>query len=326
MLEKIAEVLKDHDRFIISTHINGDGDAIGSSLALREMLREMGKTAWCIHPEPTSEALKFLDPEESILIYEPSKCDPLFDQAQVHCTVDVSTPERIGSINEILKTKKLIEVLIDHHPDGTFLADYSYVDSKASATGILLYDLLEVLEIPLSPEVAKLLYVAILTDTGGFRFSNTNAKTHQVIAKLIEAGADPQALHRETYENDSLPRFRLFQKVILTAQFAANNQLVWMICPQSFFEQTGTTNTDLENFVGFPRSLKDVEVSILFSQPKPGFVRMSMRSKNRIAVNQLAARFGGGGHARAAGATLETSLEEAQAQVIQAAREMLNDI
>lgn len=322
-IEQIAEVLRDHDRFIITTHVNPDGDAIGSCLALQGMLEQLGKQAWIINPEATPQKFKFLDPGESILVYEAATCDPLIAAAEVHCTLDVSEPKRLGAVAEPVGASKLVKVLIDHHPDNNHPASLALIDPEAAATGILLYDLAEALGIDLTPEVAGFLYVAIMTDTGSFRFPNTDSKTHRVVARLLEAGADPAALYSQVYEQDTLPRFRLFQKVILTAQFASNNQLVWMICPRGFFEQTGTTNADLEDFVNALRSLREVEIAILFSEPQPGQVRVSMRSKSRVAVNQLAARFGGGGHERAAGAVLEMSLEEAQAQVIAAAKETL---
>jgi len=323
VLEKIAEALRRHDKFVVSTHVNPDGDAIGSCLALKWMLDAMGKTAWVINPESTPEKLQFLDPENTIVVYDAPICDPILESAEVHCTVDVSEPGRVGSVLEPLRAAGLVEIVIDHHPGNNHKADLAYIDPQASATGLLLCDLIETLGLPLSPRVAELLYVAIMTDTGSFRYTNTDGRTHRATARLIEAGAEPQRLYSAIYERDSIERFRLYQKVIGTAQFAAGGQLAWMVCPKEFFEQTGTRNTDLEDFVNTPRSLKTVEVSILFSQPRSGTVRISMRSKNRLDVSRLAARFGGGGHVRAAGAVVEMSLEEAQKQVLQTAEQML---
>jgi len=326
VLNRIAKVLSEKDRIVISTHVNPDGDAIGSSLALRLALEGMGKTAWCIHPDATPEALSFLDPEGTILVYDPESCASIFEQAQIHCTVDVSEPKRIGPVWESVQAASLTKVIIDHHPNGTAAVDYAYIQPEASATGVLIYRLLEEMGRPLTPRIADCLYAAIMTDTGGFRFSNTDPETFRIAATLVEAGAAPQDLYSAVYEKDSISRFRLFQKVILTAQFDLDNRLAWMICPKYFFEQTGTTNVELENVVNYPRNLRDVEVSILFSEPRPGHIRISLRSKNFVAVNQLAAKFGGGGHARAAGATLDgMSLEEAQAKVLEVARAMLRE-
>ncbi len=326
-LKKIAGIIGQHDRFLICSHVNPDGDAIGSCLALKYILEQTGKKAEVLLPQPVPEKFRFLDPEDSIRVYEPGPGDRFFEQAQVHCTLDVSAPKRMGSLTNPLRNAKLVKVLIDHHPCEDVFADYGYVDTGACATGVLIYRLMGLLEVRLEKKMADTLYVAILTDTGGFRFSNTNAEAHDIAARLIEAGAQPQEMYSRVYEQDSLDRFKLMQKVIGTARFTADNRIAWMTCPVSFFQKTGTDNTALEDFVNIPRNLQEVEVSMLFSEPRPGEVRVSMRAKNLMAVNELAGRFGGGGHSRAAGAVIDNmTLDEVVEKVIRAAEEMLAEI
>jgi phosphoesterase RecJ-like protein len=212
VLNRIAKVLSEKDRIVISTHVNPDGDAIGSSLALRLALEGMGKTAWCIHPDATPEALSFLDPEGTIRVYDPESCATIFKQAQVHCTVDVSEPKRIGPVWEAVQAASLTKAIIDHHPNGAAAVDYAYIQPEASATGVLIYRLLEAMGRPLTPRIADCLYAAIMTDTGGFRFSNTNPEAFRIAAALVDAGAAPQGLYSAAYERDSMAGFACFRR------------------------------------------------------------------------------------------------------------------
>jgi phosphoesterase RecJ-like protein len=323
VLEEIARVIHEHEKFIISTHVNPEGDAIGSCMALKYLLEHLGKTVWIINTDPTPEALHFLDPEGCIQVYSAGTSSDVFQKAQVHITVDVNEAARMGEVAGAVKKSGLVKIILDHHPPGDHHGEYTCIDPSAAAGGELVGRLYQKMEIPFSPQAARALYFALMTDTGGFRFSNTTAETHRLVAELIEAGADPQELFSAAYEQGTIERFRLFQKVVATAQFTADNQIAWMTCPRSFFDETGTSNPDLEDFVNTPRGLTPVEVSILFSEPNPGKVRISMRSKRQVAVNEIARQFSGGGHLRAAGAVFEGTLEQAQRAVIAAVEQAL---
>lgn len=323
MLKKIAEIVREHHRFVITTHVHPEGDAIGSAMGLKRIIESLGKQAWVVNSDPVPGILHFLDPQDEVELYDAEKSAERFKQCQVHITVDVNAPKRIGSAAEAIESCDCVKVVIDHHPPENHFGQYVYIVPEAAATGVLVYDLMEMLEVQPTEEIARLLYVAIMTDTGGFRFSNTDAHALRACAALIEAGAQPQDLYGLIYETWSMARFRLFQKVLLTTQFASENRIAWTICPRIFFEQTGTNNSDLEDFVNIPRWIRQVEISLMFSEAEDGRVRISCRSKNHVPVNELAKQFGGGGHSRAAGTIMSCSLEEAQAQVVAAAKRLL---
>jgi len=211
-------------------------------------------------------------------------------------------------------------VNIDHHPDNKRYGTVSWVEVGASATGEMVYDLIKALGLKITPEVATNLFTAIHTDTGSFRYSNTSAKALRIAAELVACGADPALVAGRLYEARRPESLALLGRLLQRIQVSPDGRVAWLplpagSAPEAFLEA--------EDLVSYPRSIRGVKVGILLKEMGDGRVKVSLRGKGEVAVNALAARFGGGGHANAAGCTVEGSLDEATAKVLSAVTEPL---
>jgi phosphoesterase RecJ-like protein len=212
-------------------------------------------------------------------------------------------------------------IVVDHHPTGPDpIPGVSFRDATASATGELLFDLFTSTPNGLSGEVALGLYVAILTDTGSFRFSNASPRAHRVVAELLEKGVDPEVTHRRVYGNHSLKRFKLLHASLGELEVDPRGDLAWMTVPTDVYEALSATPDDLDGLVDYPREIQGVEVGVLFRETAKGSTKVSFRSNGEVDVNALARGFGGGGHIKAAGALVERPLNKVRVEVLEATR------
>lgn len=322
-LREALEALNASQGVVLTTHVNADGDGAGSEVALAGWLRSRGKSAWIVNPTSFPESLGFLLPETT-WVMDPGSSVAVERVKEVDLAVVLDTGEksRIGRVGELIRG--LSTVVIDHHPPGAEpISGVAVRDPDACATGELVFDLISVANGPWTPEVVRGLYVAILADTGGFRFSNTSARTHRIVALLMEMGADPEELHRSVYGNVPLRRLRLLRDALGTLDLDGDGRLAWMTIPSDTFEELGARADDIEGLVDYPRSIAGVEVGILFRRAASGATKVSFRSNGAADVNVLARQFGGGGHVRASGALVEGPLAEVRARVLEAARKSL---
>jgi len=317
---KLLNVIRQHKSFLIVSHINPEGDAIGSALALALGLKRMGKKdVRVLSRDGVPETLKFLPYSRLIKQNPPNR---LFD---VLCIVDCNTLQRTGFKD--LKAKNII--IIDHHilpdPDdkpethGKLYA--SFIDPEAAATGLLIYKLLTALRIPIDKTIATNLYTAILVDTGGFRYSNVSPESLKISSSLVEAGARPWEISKEVYENISFRSMELLGLSLAT--LGSKDGMAWISTTIDMFKKTGTTAENTEDFVDFPRKIKGVEVAVFFREDPGNIIKISLRSKGRINVERIAKAFGGGGHAAAAGCRIKGTLREAQGRVFAAVRKAI---
>lgn len=294
-INSIAKAIHEHRRFLVVTHVRPDGDAGGSVLGLTSMLRRLKKVAdpYCQDPLPPN--LDFLPGAGSIRHVPP---DP--DRYDVAILVDCGELHRVGGSFEDPVSRTSLVVNIDHHINHAPFGHVHWVDSSASSTCEMLYDLSFSLPVPLDPEIATLLYTGVITDTGSFRFSNTNCRVMEIATDLVCAGANPSEIAQCVYDSGTAQRLHLLGRVLTTVDFHLDARLATAALSRAMFHETGTTAADSDGFINHLRSVHSVDMAILFREDTDGQTHVSMRSKGEVDVAAFARRFGGGGHRNAA--------------------------
>lgn len=320
---EVLRALRKARRVLLTTHVNADGDGAGSEAALAAWLRGQGREAWIVNPTPYPESLDFLLPERGWSVDAGSQvAGELARTADLAVILDTGEVSRIGRVMDLIRA--LPTVVIDHHPPGLDpIPGLSFRDPAAAATGELVFDVLRRAGGPWPRESALGLYVAILSDTGCFRFSNSSPGAHRVVAELLEMGVDPEDVHRRVYGNQPLRKLRLLQAALGELEVDEEGRVAWMTVPTQAFAELGATSDDIEGLVDYPRGVRGVEVGILFRETARGATKVSFRSNGEVDVNALARRFGGGGHVKASGALVERPLTLVREDVL---RETLNVI
>ena len=315
-IRKVGEIIERYQRFAITTHVNPDGDGLGSEAALAAYLKQRKKEVRIFNSSEVPDNLKFLDPNNEMALFNEAAHVEYLTSADVLFILDISDWERLRKLGEFVKPLGITKVCIDHHLKEAPFVELDIVHPEASSTGELIYNLLTGLKAKMSKRISNALFAAILTDTGGFRFSNTTASVHKIAANLYEIGIDAQSIFHHIYESQPASRIRLLTKVLNTISYHYNQQLAAISVTQKMLHETGTTLKDIEGFADFPRSINGVEVSLLFAELADGRVKISFRSKGNIEINSLARKFAGGGHAYASGATVKGDLQEAINKII----------
>ena len=311
ILRRIAEEVRSHDSFLVGSHVNPEGDAIGSILALGLALKGLGKRVKVLNQDPTPEVLSFLPGAEEIIHQAPKNVS--FDVA---LALDCGDKGRLGE--EFGKVKKIGKIInIDHHVSNRQFGDINLVDPTASSAAEILYDLLRHIPAKLTPAVAENIYTGILTDTGSFHYSNTSPKTFSVARSCLQAGVDPWKVAEKVFENQPLARLRLLPLVLATLEVEGGGRIPYVVVTQKMIEEAGASAALTEEFINFPRSVKGSEVALLFREVSPEKYRVSLRSRGSVDVARIAAEFQGGGHPQAAGCTVEGSLSEVKSKVLE---------
>lgn len=309
----------------LTTHVNADGDGCGSEVALWHLLSARRVRPVIVNPTPFPERYGFLlrGIEHADKSRDAAKH---LERADVIVVLDISDLGRLGHLGRMVGRARGPVACIDHHAsDGSLPDGPRLVDETACATGELIYDLATVAGWKLTPEAARALYVALLTDTGGFRFSNTSPRTLQVAAHLLGHGVQPEEIYSQVYASEPEGRVRLLAEVLDTLVVEREHGIAWITVPPGALERHGVDPADLEGVVEFPRSVRGVKLGMLFRELANGRIKVSFRSVGGVDVARLAERFGGGGHRRAAGASLNGSLAEVQEIVLEAARAVVRN-
>jgi phosphoesterase RecJ-like protein len=310
---------------VLTTHVNADGDGVGSEIALVHLLKALGKEVAIANPTPIPDRFAFLlDP---VRAHDRSpEAVKAIRAADLFLVVDIADLGRLGHLGAPIAARGIVTACIDHHQTpGTLPPGPRLVDADAAATGELIHDLAGAAGWPLPPEAARALYVAILTDTGGFRFANTAPRTLRVAASLLEHGVHPERVYEQVYATAPLGRLRLTAEVLETLVVEPDVGLSWLTVPAGAIERHGTTPDDLDGLVEMARSVQGTRLALLFRSLASGSIKVSFRSVGDVDVAAFARRFGGGGHAKAAGASVAGSLDEVQRTVLAAARRLLRD-
>ena len=308
----------------LSTHVNSDGDGCGSEAALSRLLAQRGITSRIVNPTPWPTMYRFLlgGPVQDCSAQGASA---LKDAAITGLVVlDISDVKRLGNLADTVREMTVPKFCIDHHiPSDEPPAPVIVADTRASATGELVFDLAQVLGLEIDMETATALYIAILTDTGGFRFSNTTPRVHAIAAQLLARGVDPELMYRRVYASQSPGRVRLLAEALQSLGVDEPIGLSWLSLTAGAKERYHVTSEEMDGIVEHPRSIAGTRLAIFFRDLGHHRVKISFRSSGNIDVNALARQFDGGGHAKASGALVQGSLKEVEQKVLAAAREAL---
>lgn len=319
-----AEAFRAGQRVCLTTHVNPDGDGLGSEVGLLHLLRARGVDALITNPSPTPDRYHFLFHD---LPGADRSADAVKElrRADLIVVLDIADVGRLGMLSATVRDRGVPVACVDHHvSQGQLPNGPRYVDPAASATGELIFELAQANGWLLTQPAARALYVAILTDTGGFRFSNTRPHVLRVAASLLEVGLDPEQIYLDVYANAPEGRARLLAEALQTLVVEREHGLAWVTVPPGAIERLGVSSDDLDGIVEYPRSIMGMRMALLFREIAAGRVKVSLRSVGQVDVAAFANRFGGGGHTKASGLSLEGSLPEVQERVLRAAREYLS--
>jgi phosphoesterase RecJ-like protein len=306
---EIFQILKQYNRFMLGCHLHPDGDAIGSLMALGISLEKTGKEVRMVCPEGIPSVFRFLEGSERVVRQPEEGFEP-----EVVIALDCADRARLSLPNWPLTA---ILINIDHHITNTGFGHVSLVQSDAAATGEIVYDLIGEGGLPLPQAVASAIFTAIATDTGFFRFPSTSGKILRLAATLMEDNNVSLAqIAEQVHDEKSFDSLKLLAEVLSTLTVGEDRKVAWMVLSQEMLNKYKAELEETESFVNYARSVSGVEVGLLFKELEPGDIKVSWRSGASVDVSKLAAEFGGGGHARAAGCTLKKTLKEATDEVL----------
>ncbi len=304
-----ADFLRAHDNYLILTHRRPDGDTVGCAAALCRALRDAGKRAVILkNPQFTPRYAEYL--EGLVTDEEP--------EGACVVSVDTATTDLLLLGGERFADR--IELAIDHHGTNNGYAVYTLVRGDRAACGEVIFEVLRALEAPVSPKTAEAIYVAISTDTGCFRYSNTTANTLRVAAEVKELGADTYHVNKVIFSTKSFARLRLEAYLIDTLELLAGGRVGVCRLPESVLRELGATEDDADDISGFARGVEGVEIAVMLRETEDGKGRISVRTDGNPSAAVICAHLGGGGHPGAAGATVEGGIDAAHARILDAIR------
>lgn len=319
-MNKVIEVFNKKDKFLITSHVNPEADAVGSQLAVYYLLKKIGKQAFMADQDSVPENLRFLPGADLIAKELP---EDFYPDAVI--IVDCPVKERVGIICEYLDAKRVI-VNIDHHVSNELFGDVNWVEPCASSVGEMVFFLIKKMNVEIDMNMARTIYSAVITDTGMFNYSNTSSRTHQVAGELLNAGVNPKMIHDEIFEKKSIDEIRLLTRVLGTLQVEDGGRLAYMELTRKMYRDEGINTANTDDFINFPRSIRGVEITVFFKENASGHdkVNVSFRSTGNFDVNTIASIFGGGGHSQASGCMIDSSLADAKKKVLREVRKYLN--
>jgi phosphoesterase RecJ-like protein len=312
-LKAIADALRQHDRFLVVTHENPDGDALGSLLAATLALRQLGKNAIMYLPGRTP-----LPSEYGFMSLEDLVREPPEDAAdRVLFAVDCAKAERIGDDAAVTRAPLVLDV--DHHHDNTRFGDLNLIVADASSTGEVLRDVFAELDVELTPALAEPLYIALVTDTGRFQYANTTPKALRLAAELVEAGADIHQVFQQVYESVEFAKLKLLARALARAEVLEGGRIVVSHLVRTDFGEVGASEPYSEGIIDYLRAVEGAELAVLIREQlneDAAAYKGSLRSSiDELDVSAIARRFGGGGHRQAAGFSTDLALEEIVEQI-----------
>jgi phosphoesterase RecJ-like protein len=305
---RICEALLRYRCVVVTSHMRPDGDSIGSSLALAWALRERGIDARVIHRDgPPVQLADF----PGIADIEVGETIPPGTEAVV--VLECGDLSRTG----LSGSDGLAIINIDHHPGNTGYGDEHWFDGTAAALGEMIFEIVSELGVPLTADMATQLFVAVVTDTGSFRYPGVSPRTFSICARLLEAGADPVSTARKLFDSHTLGRLRLQGAVLHTLEVDPTGRLATLTLTDATLASSGCTPDETDGLINLPLGVKAIQAAVFFKEAADGHWRVSLRSKGDIDVGRVARRFGGGGHKNAAGCTLEGSLDSVRARLLE---------
>ena len=315
----VATEIRRRQRFVVASHARPDGDAIGSSLAMALALQRLGKQARVVSCDRVPPQMQVFPSVDSIEV-----TDHVDDPGDAVIVLECGDTQRTG----IAGLDGGYVINIDHHPGNTMFGAMNWLDLSAAACGEMVFELIGALGVSLTPEIATHVYIAILTDTGAFHYSNITPRTFDICRQCVEAGVNATAVARSIFDSNNLARLKLYGAVLHRMQLDPTGRIATVSVDQQLARECGGTYEDTEGLVNLPLTVKDIMAVAFFKENGPGDWRVSMRSKGAINVNAIAREFGGGGHTNASGcsargdfADLKMLFEGKLTQAIEAAKQ-----
>ncbi|MEA3306012.1 MAG: bifunctional oligoribonuclease/PAP phosphatase NrnA [Candidatus Omnitrophota bacterium] len=318
-MKEVVKAIKKYDNYLITSHINAEGDAIGSELALFYLVKQLKKNAILVNNDRVPDKYKFFSGADKFIT-----ADDNVNGYENAIVVDCPTIKRSGRAAGLIRKAK-IKINIDHHISNENFGDFNWVIPDASSCGEMVFNLYNEMKLNINKQIAVALYAAILTDTGSFRYDTTTCDTHRIVGSLIGLGVKPAEISERIYETNTTGDIRLLAKALSTIKLAGNGKIAYMRVTKKMLDDTNMTADRTDGFVNFARSIDGSEVSLFFREDikSPRKIHVSFRSKGRANVNVLAGKFGGGGHPKASGCLIEGSLDEVTDRVLKSAEKIL---
>jgi bifunctional oligoribonuclease and PAP phosphatase NrnA len=322
--EPLRRIFADNQRFVLSSHVRPDADALGSELAVAGLLEAMGKTVRIVNPSASPDTLLFLDPDRRVKkLGDTATADDVLN-TDVHVILDTSAWGQLQTVGDVMKRSQAARVVIDHHVSADDLGAIEFKDTQAEATGALVYRMAKSLGLEITGEIVLPLYCAIATDTGWFRFPSTTSETYRIAADLIDAGAQPSVIYQLLYERFSLARLRLAGRVLGRMTLAGDGRVAYVWVSQSDIKELDARPVDTEDLVNECLRIDGTQCAFIAIEQPDKRIKISFRSRTGLNVAAVAERFGGGGHKQAAGAILPPPLQDARQKALDAMLASLN--
>jgi len=315
----IRRIIEAGRRVLVASHIDPDGDAIGTQLAFGELLRSLGKEVFLVREAPVPDKYTFLPGVDAIRPIEEYPADLEIDTAVV---LECPVLSRIGGAARFLTGVRILN--IDHHYESGDFGDVNWIDPTRSSVGEMTYDLFEALGYEITPTMAEQLFTAILTDTGRFRYQATSPRTLEVAGRLVAAGANPKRITEKIYYNMGASSMKLTARVLSTMEFHDNEAICLLSLTNAMLVESGADMSESDGLIDFTLFTSSVEIGALLKEQDESNTRVSLRSRDGINVSELAARYGGGGHFNASGCTIPLGLEAARRELLTLLTEALH--
>ena len=322
-LEAVREIIKNGEHFLITTHANPDGDGIGSEIALYHYLESCGKKVSIINCSSMPNNFEFLTTNHEVRKLNEDDSTAVFKEYDAAFVLDIGNYARLKEVGQLIEFHKIPTICIDHHPKEEDKFDHYFLDTGASATGELIYDLLKGLGADFTFSIANAIYSAIMADTGSFRFSNTTEKTHKIAAEMLELGVNPESVWSYIYGDIPPERIALQVEVMDKIQYDLDGKLAWVKVSKKMLERAGATSDQLEGFADYIRNIRGVKASVVLLELNDDLTKMSFRSKGDFDSNLFAKKFGGGGHKYASGARVTKGYKELIPEMLKEAKELM---
>lgn len=319
-LRRLLQPLLGARQVVLSTHLNADGDGAGSQAALAAWLEGRGARTTIVNPTAFPDSLRFvLHRQDLVADLGTPEAEAALEEADLFLVVDTSEPARVGGLAERLPFDRTL--VVDHHPAGAeVVGGVAVQDPTAAATGEMVYDLITLAGDPVPRASALGAYVALVSDTGSFRYGNTTPRVLAIAAELMRLGIDPEVVYRRLFATAPRRRLELLRAALESMGADDSGRIGWMVVPHRVAAALGVEGEDFDGLIEHVRSVQGTEVALLFRETEPGETKVSLRSNGAADVNRVAREFGGGGHVKAAGATIDAPAEEVVERVVEAVR------
>ena len=325
MWQEIVNIINEGKKFIITTHLFSEGDAIGTELALKRFLCGLNKDAVIVNNEALPAVYRCFDTDRDVKFLRNKDVNINLNDFDAIFIVDVADWSQLGDFADMIKASSITKICIDHHASNPGYADINVIDKDASSAGELIFDLITFMNGEITLEVATPLYLSIATDTGWFKFSNTSAKALKACSDLIKVGVKSEIIYEQLFQTKQMSYLKLLNLALGILRPECDGKVVWTKLTKEMVKSSGVPFVDTDVIIDLVRAVKEVEVVIIFREIGDRKTKISFRSKHTVDVAKLASDFGGGGHVRAAGASINEPIDTAIGNVISGVREYFED-